>query len=65
MMARYVTLSSWANELGMPQVSKLIAATLEEDRTGSGPPVAAERNQDNAKGISLGERLTAMFDRKW
>ena len=64
LMARYVTLASWANELGMPQVSKLIAATLEEDRTGSGPPVATERNQDNPKGISLGERLTAMFDRK-
>jgi ferritin-like metal-binding protein YciE len=64
MMARYVTLSSWANELGMPQVSELMAVTLEEERGSSRMPAAAEREQDNGKGISLGERLTAMFDRK-
>ena len=64
LMARYVTLASWANELRMPEVSKLIAATLEEERTGAGQPAAAEPDQDNGKGLSLGERLTAMFDRK-
>jgi ferritin-like metal-binding protein YciE len=63
-MARYVTLASWANELGMPEVSKLISATLEEERNCTRPPAAAERDQDHGKGISLGERLTAMFDRK-
>jgi ferritin-like metal-binding protein YciE len=63
LMARYVTLASWANELRMPEVSKLISATLEEERARSGPP-ADQREQDNGKGVSLGERLTAMFDRK-
>ncbi len=50
LMARYVTLSSWANELGMPQVSKLIAATLEEERTGSGCPLRLSANKTTEKG---------------
>jgi ferritin-like metal-binding protein YciE len=65
LMARYVTLASWANELRMPEVSNLVTATIEEERAGpQALPATTGGDQIHGKGISLGERLTAIFDRK-
>jgi ferritin-like metal-binding protein YciE len=67
LMARYVTLASWANQLGKPELERLLAATLEEERAAlaqPAEPVPDRRDQDQLKGVSMGERLTALFDRK-
>ena len=61
LLPRYATLAVWADELRRPEIAQLAAAILQEERASPGPPPAA---RDNGKGISLGERLTAMFDRK-
>jgi ferritin-like metal-binding protein YciE len=61
LLARYGTLALWANELHMPDIAKLAATILEEEKA---RPDARPTAHDSAKHISLGERLTAMFDRK-
>lgn len=67
LLARYVTLESWANLLRKPEPAKLLVATLDEERSALLQPTnvaGGRRNHDQAKGISMGERLTALFDRK-
>ena len=51
-MARYVTLASWANELRMPEVSKLIAATLEEDEPAQDSPLRLSLIKTTEKGLA-------------
>lgn len=66
LLARYAALASWANELRMPDASKLITAMLQEVRGDSQQlsPAPARHDNDPGKGPSMGERLTAIFDRK-
>jgi ferritin-like metal-binding protein YciE len=67
LLARYATLVSWANLLGKPESAKLLVATLEEERAALLQPsniAGSRRNHYQSKGTSMGERLTALFDRK-
>jgi ferritin-like metal-binding protein YciE len=65
MMARYTALSIWAACAGKEQLANALLGMLEDERTllAATGGVGAEPGK-RQKDISLGERLTAMFDRR-
>ncbi len=48
-MARYGTLKTWADQLGMAEASKLLEQTLKEEKAADQKLTALAVNQDNAK----------------
>jgi ferritin-like metal-binding protein YciE len=66
-LARYAMLASWARLLREPEPAKLLAATLEEAHASLLQPETVppgRREPEQSKGASMGERLTALFDRR-
>jgi ferritin-like metal-binding protein YciE len=67
LLARYAMLSACGNQLRKSEWAEFADKALEEQRAflSQTPNVHAERRQgDLYRGTSMGERLTAMFDRK-
>ena len=66
LLARYAMLATWAGLLDQPEPAKLLAAVLEDERAAIPQPMGADSPRDHSppKGVSMGERLTALFDRK-
>jgi ferritin-like metal-binding protein YciE len=66
LLASYAKLSLWADQLSKPELAKILSATLAEEKAAALMPsnVSEGGRADEPKSISLGERLTAMFDRK-
>ena len=66
LMASYAKLSLWADLLRKPQLAEILSLTLAEERTAALMPssVPDGGRTEEPKSTSLGERLTALFDRK-
>ena len=68
--SRYSALASWARILGKTREAECLEATLQAGEThdSAGAPqnatFAIRAEKAPAKGISMGERLTTLFDRK-
>ncbi len=63
-LERHATLAAWARELRMSEPAQLLLATLDEERRSHVQAAgAAERRPGKDRDISMGERLTALFDR--
>jgi ferritin-like metal-binding protein YciE len=65
LMARYTALSLWAMLVGNEELAKALFRTLDDVRMWQ-PPIdsAGQGREKRQMDISLGERLTAMFDRR-
>jgi ferritin-like metal-binding protein YciE len=65
LVASYAKLTMWANLLRKPELAKVLNATLAEEQAALTSKSVFESCQTKEpKSISLGERLSAMFDRK-
>ncbi len=66
LVASYAKLTFWANLLRRPELAKIFNVTLAEEKTAvlMSSNVSESGRTEEPKSISLGERLTAMFDRK-
>lgn len=67
LLARYITLASWATALGKADEGKLLLATVEEERTASLPAIntaGTRSDKAEAKDAGMGDRLTALLGRK-
>ena len=64
--ASYAKLTLWANLLRKPELAKILNATLAEEKAAllTSKSVLESCQTKEPKSISLGERLSAMFDRK-
>src|SRR5262249_29095810 len=66
LVASYAKLSLWADLLRKTEPAEILSLTLAEERTAALLPssVPEDSQIEEPKRISLGERLTAIFDRK-
>lgn len=66
LLTRYVTLASWAIALGKAGEAKLLLATVDEERLASfrQATASAAQNKADTKDVGMGDRLTALLDRK-
>lgn len=66
LVASYAKLTMWANLLRKQELAKVLNATLAEEKAAllTSKSVFESCQTKEPKSISLGERLSAMFDRK-
>jgi ferritin-like metal-binding protein YciE len=67
LVARYATLESLANLLGKSDLAKRLLATLEVERATLSQPTSAGESRcdkNGSKDLTMGERLTELFDHK-
>jgi ferritin-like metal-binding protein YciE len=67
LIARYAALTAWAMVLHKADLAKLLITTLDEERAEvqrSGGAASSRGEKDRPRDMSMGERLTALFDRR-
>lgn len=67
LLTRYVTLASWAIALGKAGEARLLLTTIDEEREATIFPQAdarAARDKVEVRTVGMGDRLTALLDRK-